>query len=58
MMMEGMDASNKEEYEKALIQSIEGRVAAAREYFSQLAFVGGRGGDGRADFESKDGAVS
>lgn len=58
MMMAGMNPANKDEYKAALMQSIDTREAAAREYFSGLAVVGGRGGDGRADFESKDGAVS
>lgn len=58
MMMEGMNAGNKEGYEKALIQSIDERAAAAREYFSQLAVVGGAAGDGQAGVGGQDGAVN
>ena len=58
IMMAGMNAANKDDYKEALEQSIEAREAAAREYFSQLAAVGGRDGDGRADFGGHDGAVS
>ena len=58
MMLAGMDASNKGAYAEALEQSIDAREAAAREYFSQLAAVGSRGGDGGADFGGHDGAVS
>jgi hypothetical protein len=55
IMLAGMDASNKGEYAKALEESIDAREAAAREYFSQLAAVGGRGGDERADSGGHDG---
>ena len=58
IMLAGMDASNRGEYAKALEESINAREAAAREYFSQLAAVGGRGGDERADFGGHDEAVS
>lgn len=58
MMLAGMDAANKGAYAEALEQSIEAREAAAREYFSQLAAVGGRGSDGRAGVGGHDGAVS
>jgi hypothetical protein len=58
MMMGVMNAANREDFKKALMQSFDTREAAAREYFSKLADMGGRGGDGRADFESQDGAVS
>jgi hypothetical protein len=58
IMLAGMNAANKGDYKEALEQSIEAREAAAREYFSQLATVGGRGDDGRADFGGNDGAVS
>ena len=58
MMLAGMDAANKGAYAEALEQSIDAREAAAREYFSQLAAVGGRGGDGRAGSGGRDGAAS
>ncbi len=58
MMLAGMDASNKGAYAEALEQSIDAREAAAREYFSQLAAVGGRGGDGQAGAKGQNGAVS
>jgi uncharacterized protein (DUF1778 family) len=58
MMLAGMDASNKGAYAEALEQSIDAREAAAREYFSQLAAVGGRSGDGQAGVGGRDGAVS
>jgi hypothetical protein len=51
MMLAGMDAANRGAYAEALERSMDGREAAAREYFSQLAAVGGRGGDGKAGFE-------
>lgn len=58
MMLAGMDAANKGAYAEALEQSIDAREAAAREYFSQLAAVGGTVGDGQAGFGGRDGAVS
>jgi hypothetical protein len=58
MMLAGMDASNKGTYAEALELSIDAREAAAREYFSQLAAVGGRGGDGPAGVGGRDGAVT
>jgi hypothetical protein len=58
MMLAGMDAANREPYAEALEQSIDAREAAAREYFSQLAAVGGRGGDGQAGVGGRDRAVS
>jgi hypothetical protein len=57
IMMAGMNAANKEDYKEALVQSIEAREAAAREYFSQLAVVGSVAGDGQAGFGGQDGAV-
>src|ERR1041385_570527 len=47
VMMEGMNEGNKEAYEKALMQSIDTREAAARDYFSQLADVAHTAGDGQ-----------
>lgn len=58
MMLAGMDAANKGAYAEALEQSIDGREEAAREYFSQLAAVGGAAGDGQAGFGGQDGAVN
>jgi hypothetical protein len=58
MMLAGMDAANKEAYAEALELSIDAREAAAREYFSQLAAVGGRDSDGRTGSGGQDGAVS
>lgn len=58
MMLAGMDAANKGAYAEALEQSIDAREAAAREYFSQLAAVSGRGDDGQAGVGGRDGAVS
>ena len=58
MMLTGMDAANKGAYAEALEQSIDAREAAAREYFSQLAAVGGAACDGQADFGGQDGPVS
>jgi len=55
MMLAGMDAANKGAYAEALEQSIDARETAAREYFSQLAAVGGAVGDGQAGFGGRDG---
>jgi hypothetical protein len=58
VMMEGMNEGNKEAYEKALMQSIDTREAAARDYFSQLADVAHTAGDGQVGVGGRDGAVS
>lgn len=51
VMLAGMNAENEGQYAEALEQSIEARAAAARDYFAQLAEVGGAnaaGGEGRS----------
>ncbi|MCA1616759.1 MAG: hypothetical protein LC800_22240 [Acidobacteria bacterium] len=58
MMLAGMDAANKGAYAEALEQSIDAREVAAREYFSQLAAVGGAACDGQAGFGGQGGTVS
>lgn len=58
IMLAGMNTSNKGEYAKALEESIDAREAAAREYFSQLAAVGGASDNEQAGSGGRDEAVN
>ena len=45
IMLTGMNAENEEKFTEALELSISEREAAAHDYFSQLAEIGGPGGE-------------